>query len=223
MKQKHHNIFQTNDEGQLVLKICSLHSNCHSCRYIIKEYNFSEWRKRTQFNNDDFIYYLRFQYDIDGLGNDNLQDCLRETLFDTLLKSSEANISFFTKKHFGLIAYFHTNEKHFLSSSLSFEILSISPFPEDLLREVSYKLKCNYYLCECEFSFGSFIINSESHLSNKVEKTIERSLALLRTEENSLTQLMSFHSIVSAGLTSLTFTESEIKNKILNQEIQVMI
>lgn len=218
---KHHNIFSTDENGHDILKICPLHEDCFCCQYILREYNYQDWKKHTSFDDWDYLYYLRFEFDVEGLGNEDILICFSETLTDTLLKSSKTNTQFITSNSFGLNGYFHTQKDRFTFSSLTFEIISTNPFPDDLIRDVSYKIKHNYYLCECDFSFGSFSVRSNNHLSNTIEKIIERSLSLLKTENYPLHQLTCFYTIVSAGLTHLSFTEKSIKNVILNRGIKI--
>lgn len=218
---KHHNIFSTDENGKDILKICPLHEDCFCCNYIIREYNYQDWKKHTLFEDWDYLYYLKFEFDVEGLGNEDILICFSETLTDTLLKSSPSNTQFITSNSFGLNGYFHSQKDRFTFSSLTFEIISTNPFPDNLIRDVSYKIKHNYYLCECDFSFGSFSFRSDNHLSNTIEKIIERSLSLLKTENYPLIQMERFQSIVSAGITHLTFPNGEIKNKILNDRIRV--
>jgi hypothetical protein len=219
---KHHNIFSTDESGKDILKICPLQADdCFCCNYILREYNYQEWKKHTSFDDWDYLYYMRFEFDVEGLGNEDILSCFSETLTDTFLKSSPTNTQFITSNSFGLNGYFHSHKDRFTFSCLTFEIFSTHPFPDDLIRDVSCKIKHNYYLCECDFSFGSFSIRSDNHLSNTIEKIIERSLSLLKTENYPLIQMEKFQSIVSAGITHLSFPNGEINNKILNDRIRI--
>lgn len=223
MKQKHHNIFATDENGKDILKICPLQAeNCFCCNYILREYIYQEWKKHTSFDDWDYLYYMRFDFDVEGLGNYDILSCFSETLTDTLLKSSPSNTQFITTNSFGLNGYFHSQNNNFNFSGLTFEIVSTFPFPDDLIREISHKIKYNFYLCACDFSFGSIAIRNESHLCKSYERRVERSLALLKTEDYPYHQINSFYTIVSAGLTPLKFTEHGIVNRILNREILVV-
>ena len=222
MKQKHHNIFATDDNGKDILKICHLHEDCFCCQYILREYNYQDWKKLTTFDDWDYLYYLKFEFDVEGLGNEDILSCFSETLTETLLKSSTTNTQFIISNSFGLSGYFHSQKDNFSFSGLTFEIVSTLPFPDDLIRETSHKIKCNFYLCECDFSFGSIAIRNESHLCKSYERRIERSLALLKIEDYPVHQLNSFYTIISAGLTPLKFTEQGIQNRILNNIIQTI-
>ena len=223
MKQKHHNIFQTTEQGQLVLKICPIQAeSCFVCSYILKEYNLQDWEKQSSLDDCEHLYYLSFDFDIETMGNQDILNCFNETLTETLLNSSTAITNFIISNSFGLSGYFHPKKDDFNLSSMTFEIVSTIPYPNDLIRNVSRKVNQNYFLCECDFSFGSIAIVNESYLRKSNDKKIERSLSLLKTEDYPSYQLNTFYTIVSAGLTPLKFTEQAIVNRILNREILVV-
>jgi hypothetical protein len=219
---KHHNIFGKDGDGNDILIICPLFTECFCCSYIVLQYNLIQWKKRISLNDGDFIYYLRFEYDLDGLGNDNLIHCLEEILTDTLLRTSPPNISFIKNNDFGIYGYYHTNNNNFLHSSLSFDLISTKPYPDDLVREVSYKVKNNYYLCECEFSFGSYGFRNHDKFSDFQKRMIERSLSILKTDDFTPLQMDRFYTIVSAGITPLKFDSDKIINTIVQERIEIL-
>jgi hypothetical protein len=219
---KHHNIFGKDDDGNDILIICPLFTECFCCSYIVLQYNLIQWKKRISLNDGDFIYYLRFEYDLEGLGNDNLIHSLEEILTDTLLRTSPPNISFIKNNDFGIYGYYHTNNNNFLHSSLSFDLISTKPYPDDLVREVSYKVKNNFYLCECEFSFGSYGYRNHDKFSDFQKRMIERSLSILKTDDFTPLQMDRFYTIVSAGITPLKFDSDKIINTIVQERIEIL-
>jgi hypothetical protein len=218
---KHHNIFGKDDDGNDILIICPLYDDCFCCKYILQEYHMNLWKKNTSINEGDYIYYLRFEYDLDGLGNDNLLHSLEEILTDTLLRTSPPNISFIQNNDFGIYGYYHPHNNNFLYSSLSFDIISTKPYPDDLVREVSYKVKNNFYLCECEFSFGSYGYRNHNKFSDFQKRMIERSLSILKTDDFTPLQMDRFYTIVSAGITQLKFDSDKIINTIVQERISI--
>ncbi len=219
---KHHNIFGKDGNGNDILIICPLFNDCFCCNYILREYNLIQWKKRISITDGDFIYYLRFEYDLDGLGNDNLIHSLEEILTDTLLRTSIPNISFIHNNDFGIYGYYHPHNNNFLYSSLTFDLISTKPYPDDLVREVSYKVKNNYYLCECEFSFGSYSFKNHDKFSDFQKRMMERSLSILKTDDFTPLQMDRFYTIVSAGITPLKFDSDKIINTIVQERIEIL-
>lgn len=218
---KHHNLFFKDNEGNSIQKICGIFSDCWTCQYILQEYNFSTWRNSTQLNEWDFLHYFKFEFELNGLGNDNILDCLTQTLTHTFLSSSKINTDFVVNNSFGLYGYFHPCVDDFTRSSLTFELVSVNPFPEDLCREITKKIKDNYFLCEINFNYGSLIFVDDLYLKNRQRKMVERSVSILKTENLPQHQLDCYYTIVSAGMTLLKFSENGLVNIILDGEVQV--
>lgn len=203
------------------MKICSIEKDCFHCQYIIQEINFNNWLKRIEITDWDFIHYQRFTYEVRSLGNVNLLDCINETLTESYLESSELNRRFYKPNHFGLFGFFHPHPNEFLSSSISFEIYSLTPFPENNIREINRKIRDYFFLCECDFTYGTFVILNEKMLKVRQELISKRSVLLLKSENYKSELMDSLYSIVSAGLTPITFDNGKIENIILNNRIQV--
>ena len=220
---KHHNIFSNDENGNPVLKICPLQSDdCLTCQLIIQDYHFNQWKNSVELQEWDFLHYLKFEVELNGLNNDDIIDCLNEAINDTLFNSNNTHREFILKNNFGFYGYFHPCSFDFMNSSITFELVSLNPFPDSLLKEVSRKMKKNYYLSEINFNFGSWVIVDENKLQEKHRRMIDRSLSLLKTENFPINQLNSFCTIVSAGLTPLKFNEQGIVNRILNRQILVV-
>jgi environmental stress-induced protein Ves len=77
-------------------------------------------------------------------------------------------------------------------------------------------------MCECEFSYGSYVVRSEDNFIEQQTKRVERSLSLLKTDNFSLLQMDRFQSIVISGITPLTFKGDKVINSILQERVQVM-
>jgi hypothetical protein len=224
MYQKHHNIFSKDEDGNDILLICPINYNeevCFLCNYLMKESNFLKWKTSVSLADKEYLYYLRYEFDIDGLGNENLLSCFQEMLGDTLLKTSLPNRDFILNNQFGLHGFYHTNPSNFLYSSLSLEIISSLPSPNELLREISQKVKGSYYLCECDFSFGSFVFTGEDKFSKSQIKMIERSISILHTDNYSQHQNDILQGIVTSGITPLRFIEDDIDNIVLKGGVRV--
>lgn len=219
---KHHNIFSQDDKGNDILLLCEMYEDCFCCQYLTREFNYNQFKKCVSVIAGEYLYYLKFEYDLDGLGNDNLITSVEETLFDTLLRTTPPNLHFIQINNFGFYGYYHSHPHNFLYSSISFELVSTNPFPQDLIREVSFKVKNNYYMCECEFSYGSYVVRSEENFIEQQTRRVERSLSLLKTDNFSLLQMDRFQSIVMSGITPLSFKGDKIVNSILQDRIQVL-
>ena len=217
---KHHNIFGKDEEDRDIFHICN-NQSCVICNYIVQETNFNSWLKVVEITDLDFIHYQRFTYEIKSLGNVNLLDCINETLSESYLKSSELNRRFYKSNHFGLFGFFHPHPNEFLSSSISFEIYSLTPFPENNIREINRRIRDYFFLCECDFTYGSFSVLNEKMLRDRQELISKRSVLLLKSENYKSELMDSLYSIVSAGLTPITFDKGKIDNIILNNRIQV--
>jgi len=218
---KHHNLFCQDDSGNTFLKICGISSECWTCNHILTEYTFSNWLNSIHLKEWNFLHYFKFEFELNGLGNDNILDCMTQTLNDTFLNSSKINSEFVINNNFGLYAYFHPCIDDFTRSSITFELVSVNPFPEDLCREITKKIKDNYFLCEINFNYGSLIVVDDLHLKNRQKKMVERSISILKTENLPQHQLDCYYAIVSAGMTLLNFNENGLVNIILNGEVQV--
>jgi hypothetical protein len=218
---RHHNIFGKDENGNSILLISPLYDDCFCCNYLVREYNFTQFKKTVSVKEGEYLYYLKFEYELDVLGNDNLISILEETLVDTLLRTSPPNRQFIESNDFGLYGYYHTHPNNFLYSSLSFELVSTNPFPYDLTKEISIKVKNNYYMCDCEFSYGSYVLKSEERFIEQQTHRIERSLSLLKTDKLPSIQMDRIQCIVTSGITHLSFRENKITNSIIQDRIQV--
>ena len=221
---RHHNIFQKDENGRTILKICPLQQNinsCFVCEHMVQQYNFSVWKKDVVFTKWDFIYYQRFTYEIKSLGDEHILDCINETLSQTYLKTSDPNRMFYNSNHFGIFGFFHPHPNEFLSSCLSFEIYSLTPFPEDNIREINRRIRDYFFLCECDFTYGTFPIKDEMMLLERQKMFSERSVFLLKSENYTPELTDTLFSIVSAGLTKMTIENGRVDNPILNNRVQV--
>jgi hypothetical protein len=187
----------------------------------MRERNFLKWKSGVSLSDTEYLYYLRYEFDIDGLGNENLLNCFQEMLGDTLLRASVSNRDFIFKNQFGLYGFYHTNPSNFLYSSLSLEIISTMPYPNELLREISHKVKGSYYLCECDFSFGSFVFTGEDKFSKSQIRMIERSTSIMQTDDYPQHQNDVLQGIVTSGITPLRFFEDGIDNIVLRGGVRV--
>jgi hypothetical protein len=217
---KHHNIFGKDDEDRDVFHICN-NQGCVICNYIIKEKNFKDWLKGVELVEWDFIYYQRFTFEVKNLGNEDLLDCINETITESFLKTNVSNKEFYLTNHFALFGFFHPHPNEFLSSSISVEIYSLTPFPENTIRDIGRKIRNYFFLCECDYTHGTFTIKDEMMLSQRQELMSKRSLLLLQSENYPPQLTDRLYSVIIAGLTPLSFGNGRIDNIILNNRIQV--
>jgi hypothetical protein len=219
--KKHQRIFGKDEKDRKVLTICPIHEDCFTCKYIVQDTNFNNWLEGIEITDWDFIHYQRFTYEIRSLANRNLLESISETLTESYLKSSELNRKFYKSNHFGLFGFFHPHPDEFLSSCISFEVYSFTPFPENIIREINRKIRDYFFLCECDFTYGTFPILNERMLWDRQELISKRSVFLMKSENYTPELTDTLFSIVSAGLTLLTFDNGKIDNIILNNRIQV--
>ena len=222
MSHKHHNIFSRDEQGNLFLIVCPIWSNCTICQEVPRELYFTNWRGEIEHQDLGFIHFQRFTFDLDVLGNESIIKCFKEVLSDTILKTEEPTRTFYTSNSFGLLSYYLPNPLNYLTSCFSFEIWSLTPFPENSLTENFKKLRDNYYFCECEFNYGSFSARDEDRLKKRLGILYNRSISLLRCDDFPETQTDTFYTSVSAGLTTLRFTQNGFVNSILDQRIKVL-
>jgi|694.fasta_scaffold07468_9 hypothetical protein len=219
--KKHHNLFGKDENGRETFHICPIEKECVICPLVTQDIHFKKWMNNIEITEWDFIYYQRFTYEIKSLGNEDILECINETLTETYIKTSESNRRFYSSHHFGLFGFFHPHPNEFLSSSISIEVYSLIPFPEDNIREINRKIREYFFLCECDFTYGSFLVKNEKMLRDRQELMSKRSVFLMKSENYNTELINSLFSIVSAGLTRLTFEDGGFVNTILNNRIQV--
>jgi hypothetical protein len=221
MEQKHHDIFTKDERGNEVLSICSLEKDCFVCQYIMTLYNFQNWKSQGSISNTDYVYYLRYEFELNGLEDECILGGFEDMLRYTLINVSPANLNFIFNNHFGLQSFYHPTQSEFTHSSLSFDVISSVPYPIDLVKEISVKVREAYITFVCDFSFGSYAYKGEKKLMDKINRTIERSASLLKTDNYSRHQTNVIQRLVTSGITALKFSERGIDNIALNGGIQV--
>ena len=222
MSEKHHNIFLRDEQGNQLFVICPVWSNCPICQEVPREFYYDSWRTEFESQDTGHVHYQRFTFDLDCLGNENIINCFKEVLNDTIMKTEEPTRSFYLSNSFGLVSYYLPNPQDYLTSCFAFEIWSPSPFPDNSLKENFKKLRDNYYLCECEFNHGNFQSKPGDRLKKRLGLLYSRSVSLLKCDDVSETHLDTFYTSVSAGVTTLRFTPNGFVNSILEQRVKVL-
>lgn len=218
MSEKHHNIFGEN--GTLI--VCPASSECFICQEILGDVNYNNWFESVSTKSFDFHHYLRFSLDLDGLVNTTITEIFSESIFDGVSKLSEPSYRFFSTQNFGLVGYYHPSTESFLSSCFTFEILSLHPFPNEVIKELHSHFRFNYYYTECEFSYGVFQVRTENLLRSRLKQICRRSLGLLGADEMPDIKRNSFYSGIISGITPISFSLEKVSNIFLEGKIQVI-
>ena len=149
------------------------------------------------------------------------QECHRDFLRKNYLNSSELNKMFYNSNHFLIGAFFHPDQFDFLSSCLSFDIYSLTPFPEDINSKLTRDKESFFFGCRCDFKFGLFPIEGQRALIERQRKIIDKSILLLKSENYDGERTDALFSIISSGLTKLRFEDDRISNLMLERRVFV--